>query len=257
MHFSFVKFVAMFKFVFPFFRLMLVIAVITANISFAFAQETFTLNGAVFQKQTNLRVANALISGKKSTVVTDDLGIFHIKVSIGDTLKISKADFSDVFYVVDNQKDVIIQLPTMIQLQEVKIFGKTKTQELNDAMHMYRSQGSFYNGKPPITAFLPFGGSPITGLYELFGKTPNQAKRFQKFAKTETEQIDIDKRFTKALIKENTDLKDEQIQPFMDSYRPSFDQMKNWNDYDLINYIKKSAQGFKDGKGLPPLKKLY
>lgn len=239
------------------FRLMLMLALIIASFSMAFAQEGFTLNGAVFQKQTNLRVANALISNKKNTVATDNFGIFHIQVSLGDTLKISKTDFLDVFYRVDSQKDIIVQLPSIIQLQEVTIFGKTKKQELDDAMKMYRSQGSFYNGKPPITAFIPFGGSPITGLYELFGKTPNQAKRFQQFAKTESQQITIDKRFTAALIKEVTDLKDEQVQPFMDSYRPSFDQLKAWSDYDLIDYIKKSAKGFKEGKGLPPLKKLY
>lgn len=229
------------------------------NAGFVFAQQEFLLKGVLFQKQNNQRVANALISDKsnKITVASNDLGAFTIKAAVGDTLKISKRDFTDYFFTVVDQKDLIIQLSPVIQLNEVKIVEKTKKQELDEAMRQYRGQGSFYNGKPPITAFIPFGGSPITGLYELFGKTPKQAKHFQEFSKNETEQINIDKRFNKSVVKLNTDLTEEQVDRFMETYRPSYDQLSKWNDYDLISYIKTSAQQLKEGKSPPPLKKLY
>ncbi|RYE16859.1 MAG: hypothetical protein EOP42_33230 [Sphingobacteriaceae bacterium] len=222
----------------------------------AFAQQNFILKGVIFQRQSDFRLANAQILNlkNKQTVGSDYNGTFSIKATLGDTLKITKKDYADNYYVIENQKDAIIQLAQNIQLNEVRIVGQSKKQELDEAMRQYRGQGSFYNGKPPALAMI---ASPITGLYELFGKTPGQARRFQAFSKAETEQISIDKRFNKEVVKENTDLTDAQIEVFMDVYRPSYDQLARWNAYDLINYIKTSARQLKDGKAPPPLKKLY
>jgi hypothetical protein len=229
------------------------------NAGSVFAQQEFLLKGVLFQKQNSQRVANALIFNQrnKTTTGSNDLGAFTIKAAIGDTLKIFKRDYTDYFFTVADQKDAVIQLSPVIQLNEVKIVEKSKKQELGDAMRQYRGQGSFYDGKPPITAFLPFGGSPITGFYELFGKTPNQAKRFKAYAKKEGEQIDIDKRFNRSVVKQVANLTDEQVEQFMEIYRPSYDQLSKWNDYDLINYIKTSAQQLKEGKAPPVLPKLY
>lgn len=239
-------------------RLLLIFACISQSAT-VFAQQDFMLKGVLFQKQNGQRVANALIFNiqKKNTVASNDLGVFNIKANIGDTLKVFKKDFTEYILAVVNEKDVMLQLSPVIQLNEVRVVGQTKKQELEESLQHYRGQGSFFNGKPPVRLFSPISGSPITGLYELFGKTPRQAKHFQEFAKNEIQETDVDKRFNKTLIQQVTDLKEEQIQPFMESYRPSFDQLSAWNDYDLIDYVKKSAQGFKEGKGLPPLKKLY
>ncbi|MGI4728532.1 MAG: hypothetical protein ACRYGB_08160 [Janthinobacterium lividum] len=240
--------------IFHAFLLMIVLQI--CNTSTIFAQQGFILKGVIFQKQSDFRVSNAFILNLKNklTVNTDYTGAFTIKVTLGDTLKITKKDYSDNYYVVENQKDAIIQLSQVIQLNEVRIVGQSKKQELDEAMRQYRGQGSFYNGKPPALAAI---ASPITGLYELFGKTPGQARRFQAFSKTETEQINIDKRFNAAIVKQNTDLTDAQIEVFMNTFRPSYDQLIRWNEYDLINYIKASAKQLKDGKAPPPLKKLY
>ncbi len=248
----------MLKNISPGFKFLLLFVCVCSSYT-AFAQQEFLLKGVIFHRQNGQRVANALVANKnnKITVASSDLGWFSIKVNVGDTVKISKKDYAEYFYVVADQKDVVVQMSPVIQLNEVRIVGQTKKQELDEAMSHYRAQGSFFNGKPPLRLFSPISGSPITGFYELFGKTPRQAKHFQEFSKLETEQIKIDKRFNKEVVKRLTDLTEEQLQPFMDSYRPSLDQLTAWNDYDLINYIKKSAQGFKEGKGLPPLTKLY
>lgn len=239
-----------------FYVFLLIIALQIQHASSAFAQQEFVLKGVIFQKQSNFRVANALVFNLKNklTVGSDNLGAFSIKATLGDTLRIFKKDYSENYYVIENQKDAVIQLSQVIQLNEVRIVGQSKKQELDETMRQYRGQGSFYNGKPPVLAAL---ASPITGLYELFGKTPGQARRFQAFSKVETEQINIDKRFNKSVVKQNTDLTDAQVDIFMDTFRPSYDQLSRWNEYDLINYIKTSAKQLKDGKAPPPLKKLY
>lgn len=248
-------FAEMFKRSFSAIWLFLMLTFISQN-STVFAQQQFILKGVLFQKQNGQRVANALVFNlnQKNTVASNDLGAFAIKATVGDTVKVFKKDFTEYIFTVVDEKDVVLQLTSVIQLNEVRVIGQSKKQELEETLRQYRSQGSFYNGKPPALSMIT---NPITGLYELFGKTPRQAKHFQEFAKNELQQTNVDKRFNKSLILQVTDLKEEQIQPFMDSYRPSFDQLSAWNDYDLINYVKKSAQGFKEGNGLPLLKKLY
>lgn len=248
-------FAVMFKPVSSVVKLILILACISHSAK-VFAQQEFMLKGVLFQKQSAQRIANALVVNlkNKTTVASNDLGVFTIKATVGDTLKVFKNDFTEYIFTVVDGKDVVLQLSPVIQLNEVRIVGQTKKQELDETLRKYRGQGSFYNGKPPALSMIT---NPITGLYELFGKTPRQAKHFQEFAKNEIQQTDVDRRFNKNLIQQVTDLKEEQIQPFMDSYRPSFDQLSVWNDYDLIDYVKKSARGFKEGKGLPPLKKLY
>ncbi len=242
-----------------FYIFLLLIFLQIRNTNPAFAQQNFVLKGIIFLKQSGFRISNAQIFNLKNklTVGTDYTGAFSIKAALGDTLKITKKDYADNYYVVENQKDAIIQLSQIIQLNEVRIVGQSKKQELDEAMRQYRGQGSYFNGKPPLRIFSPISGSPITGFYELFGKTPGQARRFQAFSKTETEQINIDKRFNKDVVKQNTDLTDAQIDVFMEVYRPSYDQISLWNAYDLISYIKTSAKQLKDGKAPPPLKKLY
>lgn len=239
-----------------FYTFLLMLAFQTWNPLSVFAQQGFMLKGVVFLRQSDFRISSALILNlkNKQTVGTDYTGAFAVKANLGDTLKIFKKDYADNYYVVESQKDAVIQLSQNIQLNEVRIVGQSKKQELDEAMGQYRGQGSFYNGKPPLLAAI---ASPITGLYELFGKTPGQARRFQAFTKAETEQINIDKRFNKEVVKQNTDLTDAQIDVFMDTFRPSYDQLMRWNDYDLINYVKTSAKQLKDGKAPPPLKKLY
>ena len=121
-------------------------------------------------------------------------------------------------------------------------------------MKEYNSQGIYGNGK---TSVLGAVTSPLNGLYDLLGSGPKQARRFQKYSKTELEQREIDRRFTKRLIRQSINLRDDQAQPFMNAYRPTYANIKKWNDYDLVNYIKRSAADFEANGGKPPgLQKL-
>lgn len=86
------------------------------------------LKGLIFQKQNGQRIANALIvnTNNKITVGSNNLGAFAIKAVSGDTLKISKKDYTEYIYIVADQKDIVLQLSPVIQLKEVTIVEKTK-----------------------------------------------------------------------------------------------------------------------------------
>ena len=70
----------------------------------------------------------------------------------------------------------------------------------------YRSKGLYFDGRPPLWLFSPFGGSPLTAFYELFSQDARNERHFIKFSKDEMEAIAVDRRYTKALVKQVTNL---------------------------------------------------
>ena len=217
--------------------------------------QQFTLQGVAFRKNAMQRLAKVLVADLKNDalVATDDLGIFHINCAVGDTLLFRQKDYLDQKLVGLNQNDLMVYMIPTINLKQVDITGQTTKQELNEVVNAYRSKGLYFDGRPPISTFSPFGGSPVTGFKELFSRDAKNERHFIKFAAKETEQTDIDRRFTPKLIKQATGISSDDLQPFMAAYRPLYKDLKIWNDYDLTSYIKKSYQAFILGNDRKPV----
>ncbi|MGZ3764091.1 MAG: hypothetical protein ACXVB0_10985 [Mucilaginibacter sp.] len=227
--------------------------------SIVYAQQVFNIKGVVFKKNSTDKIPQAIITDLKSQIImmSDELGGFNIKASPGDTLLITKYGYTPQKVLIVNSYELAINMQPVVQLNEVTIKGQTKKQELNQVMKEYRSQGIFNDGKSlPVWQFI---NSPLTGFYNLFGKTPGQARRFAAFAKNEEEAIAVDKRYTKELVKSVTKLSDDEVVKFMQAFTPSYEDLKEWNDYQLIGYIKRSFEFYKKNKDKPELKpqKLY
>jgi hypothetical protein len=204
----------------------------------ASAQEVFTINGALYRANTSDRVAQAVITDLKSNVVmmSDELGGFHIQVSKGDTLLISKVGFTPQKSVVTGTGDVLIYLTAAKQLAEVTIKDKSEKQEMADVVNEYRSKGLYFDGKPTAWEFL---NSPVTAVYELLGRDARNERHFIQYTKDESQAIEVDRRYTRKLVKQVTGLSDDNVTKFMQQYRPSYEDIRGWNDYDLISHIKK------------------
>jgi hypothetical protein len=152
---------------------------------------------------------------------------------------------------------MIVYMQPEMQLGEVRVVGQTKKQELSDIMGDYRKKGTFYNGDPPALAVLT---SPLTGLYELFGKTPRRAKHFAAFTKGELEATEVDRRYNKFFIMRVTGLTEADsttVRRFIEYYKPSYEDLKTWGDYDLIQKTKIQYEYFKKNGDHPTLQKLY
>ena len=221
----------------------------------ALAQQTFKLRGVVSKRLSGERIAQVVINDLRSHdfIESDNVGWFAINVAIGDTLLFSKADYTPQKIVITAIADIPVYMQPVVKLDEVQIKGQTKRQELNDVMNDYRKKGTFYDGKPPALSFLT---SPITGLYELFGKTPGQARRFAKDSKNELEYAEVHRRYNTALIKRVTHASDSTAQKFMNYYTPSFEDLKQWNDYELIRRIRKSYDYYAKNSDKEGLEKL-
>ncbi len=203
----------------------------------AWGQELLTINGVISKNMTVERISQAVVHNLRTNdlIMSDELGWFTIKAAVGDTLLFTKNDFADLKIVVKNGSAMPVSMQPIIHIGTVTVQGESKRQQLNDVMAEYRKQGTYYDGKPPVLSFL---SSPLGGLYELFGATPNKAKHFRAFAKEELHYDEVRRRYNPAMVKRVTHAPDSLVQPFMAYYTPSYEDMKEWNDYDLIRHVQ-------------------
>lgn len=214
------------------------------TLSIAKAQD-YLLGGVVFERGTTNRIAGSDIINKRTgfMVSSNSFGLFQIKASTGDTLLAIKSGFSDTEVVVSGSKDILIYLDGGRMLRQVDITGQSKKEELQDLKRDYKNKGSFYQGKPPLLAFL---FKPLTAVYELVGRTPKNARRFGRYYETELQQSLIDGFFNEYLIKRHTDLNGPDLEKFMLDYRPEYEKVKSWTEYDGIKHIRDSYKKFRD-----------
>jgi len=210
----------------------------------ASAQQEFQFKGVVMENGSNNRIALSEITNKRNKFVvgSNDLGIFQIRAAIGDTLLVVKRDFGDREIVVVSQQDVLVRM-NRTTLNTVNIYGQTRKEEMNEIKQEFRNQGSFYAGKPPLLSYV---FTPLTALYELFGKTPKKAKRFNRYYNNEIQQSQIDAFFNEDLIKKNTPLEGKDLENFMLNYRPDYEKAKNWTNYDAIKHIRDAYANYSD-----------
>ncbi|MBC7417084.1 MAG: hypothetical protein H7325_02900 [Pedobacter sp.] len=207
------------------------------------------VKGVVIEKGSNLRVALADITNLRTGlgVGSNDLGLFQLQVRLGDTLLVTKRDHQDARIVATSKADLVVYLlRSSMQLKDVNVFGDTKKQDLAEIKSEYKRKGSFYQGKPPFLSFL---FSPLTAMYELFGKTPRNARRFGRYADNELKQSQIDRYFNQSIIKNNSSLRGDSLETYMLNCRPDYDAVVHWNSYDYIKYIKESTKKFTDTLG--------
>ena len=205
------------------------------------------VRGVIFDSRTSQRVSNAIILNTKNNglVKTDELGVFQIRADIFDTLSISKSGYTEYLLRVSSYDDVFLRLQQIIRLDEVTVIAQNKKQELDEIKRDFRKK-SFYGGKPPLLAYI---FQPITSLYETFGKEPGMARRFNNYYREELKETEISRRFNPTVIKDLSDLEDSEIQNFIEIYRPQYDMISGWDDYELIKYIKASEIAYiKAGK---------
>jgi len=228
-------------------------------ISPAMAQQS-SVQGLIMERSGASRIAGVNILNKKTGISTfsNELGLFRIAASVGDTLSISKSGYSDLILPLLELSDKVLMLQAVISLSEVKVMGQSKKQELEEVRAQYRKKGSYYAGKPPLLAYF---FRPLTALYELIGKTPAQARRFNQYYIKELQESEIDRRFSAYAITKVTGLEGADLKNFMILYRPDYQYMAKFDEYAMINYIKKSFQLYNDAgrpkaiRSLPPLPK--
>ena len=236
-----------------------VFTMISLPIGYAQAQQSF-VQGLVMEKSFSSKISGVSVLNKRLGISTksNELGLFRIEAIPGDTLNLSKSGYSDLIVPILELSDKVLILQAVIQLSEVRVEAQSKKQELDEVRAQYRKKGSYFAGKPPLLSYIFM---PLTALYELIGKTPGQARRFNAYYTKELQQSEIDRRFNTFAVGKITGLEGNDLQNFVQLYRPEYQEFVRWDEYALINYVKKSLDIFdkagrpKAIKNLPPLPK--
>jgi len=161
--------------------------------------------------------------------------------SIGDTLKISCDGYNNIELTVKDFADKIYFLKPVTALPGVVIKETSVQADLDEAKRGYRRKSVFYTGTPHYYyLFL----KPMTFIYENFKSEVKNARKFIRYAKNETAYYEISARFNAESIKGVIPIKDDELEDFENNYWPTVDQIRKWNDYDLINYIIFSYRDF-------------
>lgn len=231
-------------------KFLLTLAVFVNLFGVTHAQQVI-VKGAVYKRLSSERLTGVAVTNLKTKAfsVSNGLGGFAVYATIGDTLAFTKKGFTPQKQKASAYGMVVYMQPE-VQLNEVRIVGQTRKREMSDVMNTYRSKGLYFDGKPPLATFLPVGGSPLTGFYELFGKDANNLKRFARYQKKEIEATEVDKRYNKPFVMRITGETDSaKVQKFMNFYRPTYEDLKTWGDYDLIQHTKTQWEYFQKNGG--------
>lgn len=219
----------------------------------SYAQESGVIRGIVVEAGSSKRLSGVTITNKNTqrTTISNNLGTFEIYATVGDSLTASSVGYEPLATEIMTMSDILLDMKVgSIQLETVTVDRMSKEAELRDAMEGYRKQGVYYNGKPPPLAYI---FNPITSLYELFGRTPRNARRFQNYMSNELEATEVDRKFNKAIVQELTGLEGEELNSFMVWFRPTHEKARHWQEYDVTAYIMQSFRQFdRDGRPTPP-----
>lgn len=207
------------------------------------AQQTLTIKGLVFEKGSSSRIESVNVSVKntRNFTKTHEWGNFVIEVNLGDTLIFSKPNYEDAEKPILAKQNLVIYLNKAIALNEVVVKEQSKVKQQQEILDGYRSKGVFYNGDPPLLAYV---FAPLTALHELLGKDANNAKKFGNYIERENAQSMVDRHFNETVIRKAIKIPDSELVEFMYLYRPKPEDILYRNYYDDMDYAKKSYVKF-------------
>ncbi|SMG36144.1 hypothetical protein [Sphingobacterium psychroaquaticum] len=210
--------------------------------------QTAGMSGIVLEKGGSTRISEVNVTNlrTKKKALTNTFGVFIIEAFAGDSLSFTKTGYGPVKTVLYTQEDILIEMQPGLTIETVVVSRRSREAEMRDMLEDYSKKGVYNGGKNSVGTYL---NSPATALYNLFGRDAKNAKRFAKVMDRELEENQVDKVFNKTSVSALTDLTGDDLQSFMDLYRPSFSTVQHWGQYDFMNYVKTSLESWeKNGR---------
>lgn len=201
----------------------------------AFAQ---TLKGTVSETGSNTRLSDVFVknNANKQITLTDKSGHFEIPAQTGNTLVISSPGYvSDTLYLVDLKPKDIQLVPQSITLREVTV---TATRGFNP-----RAEYPQVYERSKVYAL-----SPSTW----FGRDARNARRLKHYFEREAQERRVDSAFSRAYVSSIVPLKGQELDDFVQMYRPTYAFLRSNNAESMAVYINDCYKKF---MALPPDKR--
>jgi len=212
---------------------------------FAEAQEHLVKGLVVFD---NTRQGNVAIKNRHIQTSSTELGEFSISAQSGDTLITTKEGFlPDTLPITDASFFVIRLTKGPLILKEVAINSTLLTPEKILAENKTAYKEIYRKGdKSHAVVITPLGvGVVIDKVWSAVSKEGADARRLQRTFVADYQNSIIDKHFSKALVSRVTGYTGGRLFNFMSKYRPAYQTVKNFTEYEMVQYIKKCLKGGK------------
>ncbi len=214
------------------------------------AQNTQPLRGVIMANASSTRVGGVRVENQQSGLFTlsNALGIFQIRVNLGDTLVFTKDYDLLKKVVVSSHTDMIVQVKMPISLQEAVVNVQSYADQSQAILEAYsRKNGIYYEGKPPLWLLNPINGRPLTFFRELFSKDAKRVRRMARTVQEEERLLEINRLFSDELIKRAIGIDGEELKSFKEKYTPDLEKLRNWTEYEKMDYIRKHSTPKKPG----------
>jgi hypothetical protein len=221
--------------------------------------QTYLIKGVVYDSSRNfpLELVSVIATSGNGTV-TNAEGYYEIRVTEKDSIWFSYLNKPTIKFPVlkisnPMQFDISLQVSVPI-LKEVKVFPRNY--KLDSIRNRQEYAKVFNYQKPGLKLVTPqYGagvGFDVNELINVFRFRRNRSMlSFQQRLLLEEQERFVDYRFNKAMIRRLTLLEGDELERFMQLFRPSYLFTKYSGDYEFRYYIKQCLYRYK--RGLPPL----
>ena len=230
-----------------------------------FAQDK-PFQGIVFDMDSKQRLTRVYIYNTRTGegFYNTTKGEFKTTARTGDVLVAALQGYGVDTISIKNESTLLFYLRrNSIQLQEVVVRDSLKTpaEQLKQAQEEYNTIYTKGAVKDVFTTGGSNGGGgaglSINALYNLLSKEGKNARLLQKIIERDYRDAMIEYRFTRNLVNNVTGLSGTKLTDFKQQYKPGYYFILEANDYQLIQYIKKSYLSYLENPAanrLEPLK---
>ncbi len=212
------------------------------------AQEK-SIQGIVFDMDSKQRLTRVYIFNTRNGegFYNTTKGEFKANVKEGDVLVAALPGYGVDTVSVRNENTILFYLRrNAIQLQEVIVRDSLNTPSDRLKANMEEFKTAYTRGN--VGNLISVGGGNggggaglgIDALYSLLSRQGKNARQLQKIIELDYRDAIIEYKFTKTLINRVTGLNGAKLLDFKQQYKPGYYFILVANDYELIEYIKKS-----------------
>lgn len=220
------------------------------------AQAQYRVKGTVFDNTGSFPIEAVSVMGTNGALtVTDSSGRYSIQVREQDSIWFSYQGKPTPKYAVLNIQDVNrFDLALKIKLDILPEVRIRTRRYYDDSLENRRNYAKVFDYNKPslgsMTSVGPTGaGIDVNELIRLFQFRKNKSMlRFQQRLILEEQDKFIDRKFNKPLVRLLTGFKDDELQQFMQAYRPTYEFAAMATDYDFRRFIKIAAAEYRKSK---------
>jgi hypothetical protein len=204
-----------------------------------------TILGDVMDIDAGNTISNVIINNVNSDIstVSDSFGKFSIAAANGHLLEFRHNEYQTIRVRIPQGSIPPYFRILMAKHQMKKTEDKNNKNFHDDSIknhNLYKSELEFAQLSTIQSISHPFSA---------LSKKNRQIWAFQKSYEQYEQEKYIDYTFNENIVAHITGLSGDSCRGFLKMYRPSYAKLRSMKDYELLQYIKKSANAYRRGRG--------